>query len=91
MLQTDPFGDTVCNQRLRQLIRDDSIQQEELVDSFHCFFYRNGVEQIADCHLNARWQLMSGVGFANQRTDFCATLQEFRNHHRTHISGCSGN
>jgi hypothetical protein len=77
--------------RLRQLIRDDSIQQEEFVDSFHRLFYRHGIKQITDSNLNARWQLMIGIGFTNQRTDFCATLQELRNHYRTHISRCSSN
>ena len=89
VLQTDPLCDAICDQRLRQLIRNDCIDQEQLVDSFHRFLYGNGIKQIADGHLNACWQLMIGVWCTNQRTDFCAALREIPGHQRALISRCT--
>ncbi len=86
MLQSHPPGDSVRDQRLRQFVSHDGVQQKQLVDTLHGVFDRNRIKQIADGNLDAGGQFAFFRLPASQHPDHCSALEQLLDHFASDVS-----
>jgi hypothetical protein len=90
MLDTSSPGDSVGNERLREFVGDDSIQQEELIDSFDGRANGLGIGLITGNDLHAGRKLRC-LRLADQSPNLDTPFVQVLDNFSAHIAGCTCN
>jgi hypothetical protein len=90
MLDPGSLRDSIGNERLREFVGDNSIQEEELVDLFHHRADRLGIGLITGNNLHAGRKLHC-LRLANQSPDFYTAFVQIPNNFPAYIARCACN